>query len=71
MTDIAPDQTDTSALFGTGDFFQRDNYAPVPDELTEFDLPVQGAIPAEFSGGTYATARTRVPRRATGSPATA
>ena len=50
MTDIAPDQTDTSALFGTGDFFQRDNYAPVPDELTEFDLPVEGAIPAELSG---------------------
>jgi len=40
----------TSALFGTGEFFQRDNYAPVIDELTEFDLPVDGAIPAELDG---------------------
>jgi carotenoid cleavage dioxygenase-like enzyme len=43
--------TDTSStLFGTGDFFQRDNYAPVTAELTEFDLPVEGAIPAELEG---------------------
>jgi carotenoid cleavage dioxygenase-like enzyme len=42
--------TDTSALFGTGQFFQRGNYAPVADELTEFDLPVEGAIPAELDG---------------------
>ncbi|OBF40707.1 9-cis-epoxycarotenoid dioxygenase [Mycobacterium sp. ACS1612] len=43
--------TDTSStLFGTGEFFQRDNYAPVSDELTEFDLPVEGAIPAELDG---------------------
>ena len=41
---------DTSALFGTGEFFQRDNYAPVADELTDFDLPVEGAIPAELNG---------------------
>ncbi|PXX13310.1 carotenoid oxygenase family protein [Mycolicibacterium moriokaense] len=40
----------TSTLFGTGEFFQRDNYAPVTDELTEFDLPVDGAIPAELDG---------------------
>jgi len=40
----------TSTLFGTGEFFQRDNYAPVTDELTEFDLPVEGAIPAELEG---------------------
>ncbi len=40
----------TSTLFGTGEFFQRDNYAPVLDELTEFDLPVDGAIPAELDG---------------------
>ena len=39
-----------SAIFGTDDFFQRDNYAPVADELTEFDLPVEGAIPAELDG---------------------
>jgi carotenoid cleavage dioxygenase-like enzyme len=40
----------TSTLFGTAEFFQRDNYAPVIDELTEFDLPVDGAIPAELDG---------------------
>jgi carotenoid cleavage dioxygenase-like enzyme len=39
-----------SAIFGTGDFFRRDNYAPVADELTEFDLPVEGAIPADLDG---------------------
>src|SRR5215208_4963010 len=42
--------SDTSALFGTGKFFQRGNYAPVTDELTEFDLPVEGAIPPELDG---------------------
>src|SRR5215218_447509 len=42
--------SDTSALFGTGKFFQRGNYAPVSDELTDFDLPVEGAIPAELDG---------------------
>jgi carotenoid cleavage dioxygenase-like enzyme len=40
----------TSTLFGTDEFFRRDNYAPVTDELTEFDLPVEGAIPAELDG---------------------
>jgi carotenoid cleavage dioxygenase-like enzyme len=40
----------TSTLFGTGEFFQKDNYAPVADELTEFDLPTDGAIPAEIDG---------------------
>jgi carotenoid cleavage dioxygenase-like enzyme len=47
MTDTT---SDTSALFGTGQFFQQGNYAPVADELTEFDLPVEGAIPAELDG---------------------
>ena len=42
--------SDVSALFGTGDFFQRDNYLPVTEELTEFDLPVEGAIPTELDG---------------------
>jgi carotenoid cleavage dioxygenase len=42
--------SNTSAIFGTDDFFQRDNYAPVADELSEFDLPVEGAIPAELDG---------------------
>ena len=32
-------------------FFRTGNYAPVDDELTEFDLPVvEGAIPAELDG---------------------
>jgi carotenoid cleavage dioxygenase-like enzyme len=43
-------RSDTSALFGTGDFFKLDNYAPIADELTEFDLPVEGSIPAELDG---------------------
>jgi carotenoid cleavage dioxygenase-like enzyme len=42
--------SDASAIFGTARFFQRGNYAPVTDELTEFDLPVEGAIPAELNG---------------------
>ena len=49
MTDTATDHDD-AALFGTGDFFQKGNYAPVPDELTEYDLPVTGAIPTELTG---------------------
>jgi carotenoid cleavage dioxygenase-like enzyme len=31
-------------------FFRRGNYAPVADELTAFDLPVEGAIPTELNG---------------------
>lgn len=42
--------TDSSALGGVGEFFQRGNYAPVPDELTAFDLPVEGQIPPELQG---------------------
>ncbi len=33
-----------------GQFHQRGNYAPVADELTEFDLVVDGAIPPELDG---------------------
>ena len=47
MTDTT---SETSGLFGTGEFFLRDNYAPVTDELTQFDLPVEGAVPAELDG---------------------
>lgn len=47
MTDTA---ADSANLPDTGLFFQRGNYAPVPDELTEYDLPVKGAIPAELDG---------------------
>jgi len=31
-------------------FFRTDNYAPVTDELTDFDLQVEGSIPTELSG---------------------
>jgi carotenoid cleavage dioxygenase len=37
-------------LPSTGEFFQVGNYAPVADELTAHDLPVEGAIPAELDG---------------------
>ncbi len=47
MTETA---SNASAIFGTDDFFKRDNYAPVADELTEFDLTVEGAIPTELDG---------------------
>jgi carotenoid cleavage dioxygenase len=43
-------ETTESTLFGADDFFRSGNYAPVADELTENDLPVQGAIPAEIEG---------------------
>lgn len=43
-------ETTESTLFGADEFFRRGNYAPVADELTESDLPVQGAIPAELDG---------------------
>lgn len=46
MTEMNTD----NGLPGTGQFFERGNYAPVVDELTEFDLPVEGAIPAELDG---------------------
>jgi carotenoid cleavage dioxygenase-like enzyme len=42
--------TTDSALFGTGEFFQQGNYAPVADELTDFDLTVEGTIPADLDG---------------------
>ncbi|MGI9163986.1 MAG: carotenoid oxygenase family protein [Mycobacterium sp.] len=34
----------------TSKFFQRGNYAPVPDEITEYDLTVEGTIPPELDG---------------------
>ncbi len=50
MTETTKTEDTASAIFGTGEFFQRGNYAPVADELTAFDLPVEGAIPAEIEG---------------------
>ncbi|BBZ30696.1 retinal pigment epithelial membrane protein [Mycolicibacterium madagascariense] len=44
--------TDTteSEILGTGEFFRRGNFAPVPDELSDVDLTVTGTIPAELDG---------------------
>lgn len=52
MTDTTEknESAETSALFGTGQFFHRGNYAPVADELTAFDLPVEGQIPPDLEG---------------------
>ena len=52
MTDTHTETTDAeqAEMFGTGTFFQRGNYAPVADELTEFDLTVEGSIPPELDG---------------------
>ncbi len=50
MTDTATGRTDSETLFGAGEFFLSENYAPVADELTEFNLPVEGAIPTDLTG---------------------
>jgi carotenoid cleavage dioxygenase-like enzyme len=47
MTDVT---AESANLPGAGEFFQQGNYAPVPDELTEYDLPVEGTIPPEIDG---------------------
>jgi carotenoid cleavage dioxygenase-like enzyme len=46
--DLSP--ADSAGLPGDGQFFQVGNYAPVADELTEYALPVEGAIPPELDG---------------------
>ena len=50
MTDTQEDIATTSNALGTGDFFRTGNFAPVEDELTEFALPVDGAIPPDIEG---------------------
>ena len=47
MTDVT---ADSANLPSTGQFFELGNYAPVPDELTEYNLPVEGVIPPEIDG---------------------
>lgn len=43
--------TDTANLPpDTAQFYNRGNYAPVPDELTEYDLAVEGVIPPQLDG---------------------
>ena len=44
--------------------FLKGNYAPVADELTAFDLPVEGSIPAELDGWYLRNGPN--PRKATG-----
>lgn len=44
---IRPAVVDAQTVFP---IFRTANYAPVHDELTAFDLPVQGSIPADLSG---------------------
>lgn len=41
---------DSANLPAGGKFYERGNYAPVPDELTEESLAVEGAIPPELDG---------------------
>ncbi|WP_041783479.1 carotenoid oxygenase family protein [Mycolicibacterium chubuense] len=47
MTEMETEQGDSADAEA---FFRTGNYAPVADELTEFDLPVEGAIPPEIEG---------------------
>ena len=44
---MAPAVVDAQTVFPV---FRTGNYAPVHDELTAFDLPVEGSIPAELNG---------------------
>ncbi len=44
---MAPATVDAQTVFPV---FRTGNYAPVHDELTAFDLPVEGSIPAELNG---------------------
>ena len=48
MTDIAADPTNLPTADPA--IHMLGNYAPVPDELTEYDLPVEGAIPPGLDG---------------------
>lgn len=49
MTELQA-STERGNLPADGQFFRTGNYAPVADELTEFDLQVDGSIPADLDG---------------------
>lgn len=49
MTELQA-STERGNLPAEGQFFRTGNYAPVADELTEFDLQVEGAIPPDLDG---------------------
>jgi carotenoid cleavage dioxygenase len=50
MAQAAPAIVQAWSSQSTVPFFRVGNYAPVFDELTTFDLPVEGAIPPELNG---------------------
>jgi carotenoid cleavage dioxygenase-like enzyme len=50
VTDIQTSTDQTRVLPRTGEDIRTGNYLPVADELTEFDLPVEGAVPPELDG---------------------
>ncbi|AQA06282.1 9-cis-epoxycarotenoid dioxygenase [Mycobacterium sp. MS1601] len=51
MTDTSEIRTDARGnLPDDGQFFRTGNYAPVPDELTDDNLVVQGCIPPDLDG---------------------
>ena len=65
MTDTASLPTTTDGgLPENGHIFEVGNYAPVADELTEYDMAVEGAIPAELDGWYLRNGPN--PRKATG-----
>jgi carotenoid cleavage dioxygenase len=64
MTETAHPPTTDSGLPGNGHIFETGNYAPVPDELTEDALVVEGTIPAELDGWYLRNGPN--PRKATG-----
>ena len=71
MTDIADRSSEPAGLPTTdaglpndGHIFEVGNYAPVTDELTEYDLEVEGAVPAELDGWYLRNGPN--PRKATG-----
>jgi carotenoid cleavage dioxygenase len=49
-TDVQHLPTTDGGLPGEGHIFDFGNYAPVADELTEYDLTVEGSIPVELDG---------------------
>lgn len=50
MTETATESANLPNQAGAVPFHMMGNYAPVPDELAEYDLPVRGAIPAGLDG---------------------
>ncbi|MDT5401351.1 MAG: hypothetical protein QOK33_4582 [Mycobacterium sp.] len=64
MTETAHLPTTDGGIPGNGRIFDTGNYAPVPDELTEDALVVEGTIPAELDGWYLRNGPN--PRKATG-----